>query len=325
MRRDIRLWTWRGEPFEYSVVGEGKPVLMMHGGHSNCREEFGYRELIAAGYRLITPSRPGYGRSSKAIGRTLDEACEAYAGLLDHLGADAVHVIAFSAGGPSGIRFAGLYPERVRSLVLLSAVTGQWLTPDHREYKMARILFGPWLERYTWLALRLASNIWPRFGFRLIARNISLLPLKEIERRMGPLDIEAVRRMNNRQRSGSGFALDLKQAGQLRKADLEAVRAPALIVHSPWDMSVGIRNARYACEHIPHAEFAEADAWGHLIWLGRGGGAVDRACVDFLRRHDGTAPFRPAETGNAGGFPEAPAGRSGTPAPKRPPVPETRG
>lgn len=46
MKRSIGTFEIDGLTIEYSRVGEGRPILVMHGGHSNCREEFGYREAL---------------------------------------------------------------------------------------------------------------------------------------------------------------------------------------------------------------------------------------------------------------------------------------
>ncbi|MEI0740377.1 hypothetical protein VQ056_33385 [Paenibacillus sp. JTLBN-2024] len=48
--------TRKGYKLEYSLVGSGEPVLILHGGHSNCHEELGYAHLVAHGFRVITPS-----------------------------------------------------------------------------------------------------------------------------------------------------------------------------------------------------------------------------------------------------------------------------
>ncbi|TWL43763.1 hypothetical protein CHCC15543_1441 [Bacillus licheniformis] len=69
MKRSIGTFEIDGLTIEYSRVGEGKPILVMHGGHSNCREEFESR------FSIITPSRAGYGRTSKEIGDSLELAC----------------------------------------------------------------------------------------------------------------------------------------------------------------------------------------------------------------------------------------------------------
>ncbi|MCI3987763.1 alpha/beta hydrolase, partial [Bacillus vallismortis] len=74
-----------GHTLEYSVAGKGPPILVMHGGHTNCYEEFGYTGLIEQGYSNITPSRPGYGQTSKEIGKSLAEACRFYVKLLEQL------------------------------------------------------------------------------------------------------------------------------------------------------------------------------------------------------------------------------------------------
>ncbi len=77
MKRSIGTFEIDGLTIEYSRVGEGKPkpILVMHGGHSNCREEFGYRDLYESRFSIITPSRAGYGRTSKEIGDSLELAC----------------------------------------------------------------------------------------------------------------------------------------------------------------------------------------------------------------------------------------------------------
>lgn len=46
----------------------------MHGGHSNCYEEFGYDALVQNEFSMTTPSRAGYGRTSKEIGESLSKA-----------------------------------------------------------------------------------------------------------------------------------------------------------------------------------------------------------------------------------------------------------
>ncbi|MCM3716530.1 alpha/beta hydrolase [Alkalihalobacillus oceani] len=147
MERKVEAVSFDGITVEYSLIGEGEPVLVMHGGHSNCNEEFGYQALVENGFTVITPSRPGYGRTSKEAGKDLAKACEYYVKLLDHLKLKNVHVLAISAGGPSGIWLAANYPERISTLTLQSAVTKEWLKPSDKEYKVPRALFHPKTER----------------------------------------------------------------------------------------------------------------------------------------------------------------------------------
>jgi pimeloyl-ACP methyl ester carboxylesterase len=97
MERKIEVFSTDGMTIEYSIIGKGEPILVMHGGHSNCNEEFGYDFLIENGFSVITPSRPGYGKTSKEAGESLPIACEYYAKLLNQLNMGKVHILAISA------------------------------------------------------------------------------------------------------------------------------------------------------------------------------------------------------------------------------------
>ncbi len=124
MDRIIGTYITDGQTIEYSITWKkGAPILVMHGGHSNCYEDLGYDSLIKNGFMIITPSRAGYGKTSKEIGENLSKACDYYMKLLNYLKIDKVHLLAISAGGPSGLYFAARYPERVKTLTLQSAVT----------------------------------------------------------------------------------------------------------------------------------------------------------------------------------------------------------
>lgn len=201
MERRIEKLSINNRTIEYSIIGKGEPIFVLHGGHSNCNEEFGYKALIDNGFSIITPSRAGYGDTSKEIGESLSTACEYYLKLLDHLNLKKVHVIAISAGGPSGIYFASKYPERVSTLTLQSAVTKKWLTPKDVEYKAAKILFRPKLEKYTWKLISFMNNLFPQFIFKQMFSSFSNLAYKEATTMLSKEDIEEIRKMNNRQRS----------------------------------------------------------------------------------------------------------------------------
>ncbi|QIW78667.1 alpha/beta fold hydrolase [Bacillus tequilensis] len=281
MKRQVKTITFEGHTLEYSVTGKGAPILVMHGGHSNCYEEFGYTALIEQGYSIITPSRPGYGRTSKEIGKSLANACRFYAKLIDHLQIDKVHVIAISAGGPSGICFASHYPERVHTLTLQSAVTKEWLTPKDPEYKTGRILFGPPVEKWIWKLISALNNAFPRLMFQALSPQFSTLSFQRIKSLMDEKDIEAFRKMNSRQRSREGFLIDLTQTAAFSD-ELQAISCPVLIMQSVYDGLVNLSHAHHAKEHIPDASLCMLHSWGHLIWLGKEAAETDRILLEFL-------------------------------------------
>ncbi|QCR34119.1 alpha/beta fold hydrolase [Lysinibacillus sp. SGAir0095] len=274
-----------GFQVEFTIVGEGEPIFVLHGGHSNCNEEFGYDFLIEQGYSLITPSRPGYGKSSKEMGESISVACDFYVKLLNHLNLDKIHVLAISAGGPSGIYFASKYPHFVKTLILQSAVTKEWLTPKDIEYKVASKIFHPKAEKVTWKLISFMNNKFPSFIFKQMFPSFSSLNYKEAKEKIAEWDTEEIRKMNNRQRSGYGFLIDLQQVNDLTVDDLESVACPTLIMHSKFDGSVPLDHAYFAHESISSSELCLLDTWGHLIWLGTSSYKTNEAAVKFLNKY----------------------------------------
>lgn len=283
MERTIEKYSREGITIEYSLVGKGEPILIFHGGHSNCNEEFGYNSLLDNGYSIITPSRAGYGSTSKEAGESLTKACGHYVNLLKHLKVDQVHVIAISAGGPTGIRFASLYPERVKSLILESAVSKEWLTKKDLEYKAAHIIFRPSIEGVTWRLLSKLSHLFPNAMFKMMAPQFSSLDKKEIQLKSEVSDIIEFTKMNARQRSGHGFLIDLKQSKEIKDQDFKSINSPTLIIHSENDGFISLEHPQIALEKIANSELYLVDTWGHLIWIGKSAKKVNQKLISFLK------------------------------------------
>ncbi|MEO4052616.1 alpha/beta hydrolase [Solibacillus sp. CAU 1738] len=283
MERKIEVFSSEGISIEYSIVGKGEPIFVMHGGHSNCNEEFGYNSLIENGFSIITPSRAGYGGTSKEVGKSLSVACKYYLKLLNHLNIHKVHLLAISAGGPTGIYMASKFPERVATLTLQSAVTKKWLMPNDKEYKAARKLFHPNVENFTWSLISFMNKIFPRFIFKQMFPSFSKLKYNDATELVSNDDINAIRKMNCRQRSGYGFFIDLAQINEITMQDLRAVTCPTLIMHSKHDGSVPLEHAYFAQENIPSSKLCLLESWGHLIWLGKSSNVTDENIDEFLK------------------------------------------
>src|SRR5271165_2744724 len=105
-------------------VGEGPPLLMLHGGGPGATGMSNFSRnvpTLADRFRVIAPDMPGYGRSSKGLDRKdpFGELAGAMLGLLDALGVDKAHVLGNSLGGSCALRLALEAPERADRLVLL--------------------------------------------------------------------------------------------------------------------------------------------------------------------------------------------------------------
>src|SRR5690606_30495134 len=115
-----------------------------------------------ARFKLITPSRPGYGRTPVTDASGPARTADLIAAMLETLSIPRVAVIGISAGGPSAIALAAQHPGRVDRLILISAVTHRWLSPEDPLYKKGKRLFAPGIERYTWAMFRTLFGLFPK-------------------------------------------------------------------------------------------------------------------------------------------------------------------
>ena len=135
---------------EYSLIGKGQPILFIHGGHSNCNESLCHKGFDLEKYQLITPSRPGYGRTPLGENKTPKQSADLIKELLDHLSIENVIVYGISAGGLTAIEFARYYSDKVNKLILASAVSKKWLDNEGKTYKIAQKIFHPRIEKIIW-------------------------------------------------------------------------------------------------------------------------------------------------------------------------------
>jgi non-heme chloroperoxidase len=122
----ITVGTENSAPIEiyYEDHGSGQPVVLIHGfpldGSSWEHQE---RELLAAGFRVITYDRRGFGRSSRpTVGYEYDTFAADLNALLELLALEDVVLVGFSMGTGEVTRYLGTYgSKRVSKAVLLGA------------------------------------------------------------------------------------------------------------------------------------------------------------------------------------------------------------
>ncbi|MDQ4214230.1 alpha/beta hydrolase [Microbacterium capsulatum] len=108
-------------------VGQGDPVVLLHGGNSVAASWLPLLPALADEHRLILPDRPGCGLSGPFDYRGVDLRAHGAAfveRLLDGLGLDRAPLVGNSMGGYFALAFAIAHPERVARLVLLGEPAG---------------------------------------------------------------------------------------------------------------------------------------------------------------------------------------------------------
>ena len=104
-------------------AGDGPALVSVHGSPGNYVIGLLIAEYFRVNaFRVIAPSRPGYGGTPLATGRTSEEHADAIVALLDALAVDRVAVLGVSGGGPASYAMAGRHPDRVEYLLEVNSM-----------------------------------------------------------------------------------------------------------------------------------------------------------------------------------------------------------
>lgn len=110
------------------TAGQGEPVVCIHGLGATKASFLTTIAEVSGERKVIALDLPGFGDSEKPLGAAYDAPyfAGAVVGLLDELGIEKAHLVGNSMGGRVSIEIGLLYPERVRSMVLLAPALA-WL------------------------------------------------------------------------------------------------------------------------------------------------------------------------------------------------------
>jgi pimeloyl-ACP methyl ester carboxylesterase len=114
-----------GVGIEYEIVGEGRPVVLLHGFPDTGRRLWRHQipALAEAGFRVIVPDQRGYGASDKPTDVAAYHVANAMAdvaAVLDHAGVERAHIVGHDWGASVAWMLATFALERVDHLVVLS-------------------------------------------------------------------------------------------------------------------------------------------------------------------------------------------------------------
>jgi pimeloyl-ACP methyl ester carboxylesterase len=101
-------------------IGQGHPIVFMHGGLADHRAVLFRVGQLAGTHRLLAPDLRGSGRSIHTGTLSWDRLADDVAALLGHMGIDRAIVGGVSMGSAVALRFALRHPRLLRGLILMS-------------------------------------------------------------------------------------------------------------------------------------------------------------------------------------------------------------
>jgi pimeloyl-ACP methyl ester carboxylesterase len=254
-------------PVEYRLRGTGsRAVLVLHGGHVSAAVPLGERDLLGLDVRVLAVSRPGYGRTPLATGRTCTGFGDVVAQLCRYLEINRLAaVVGMSHGGPPAVALAARHPELVEGLILESAISSlPW--PGRATRVGAQLAFNSWTEPLTWRVTGALARWAPGLFLRTMLSALSTGSGSRVLADLSLADRAEVLDLFRSLRASHGFLHDIREP--VDPSLEERVRCPTLIIASRQDGQVPARHAEHLHHRIPGATLIWSHAPSHLIWFG---------------------------------------------------------
>jgi pimeloyl-ACP methyl ester carboxylesterase len=104
----------------YEALGDGPPLLLLHGGFGNAASMSPMASLLARHYRVYIPERRGHGHTADIGEITYELMAEDTAAFMQALGIEKAHVVGYSDGAIICFYLGMRHPELVEKLVPIS-------------------------------------------------------------------------------------------------------------------------------------------------------------------------------------------------------------
>jgi pimeloyl-ACP methyl ester carboxylesterase len=266
-----------GERVAYLDIGQGQPVILIHGFGGSMWQWEHQQQPLSAEFRLITPDLIGSGLSTKPdIEYRPEQMLEYFIGFMDALRIRQATLVGNSMGAGLAIGMALTYPDRVSQLVLIDG-----LPANVRER-----LTSPSIKR----ALDTAAPSWlASFGNWLFGGVMIESVLEEIVHDPALLTPAVIERSNrNRQRPGVipplmtvRDTLPLWESGFAKR--IGEIRHPTLILWGEEDRVFPLPTGEDLQRTIKGSALVRIPNAGHIPQWERPD-LANRAMIEFLRR-----------------------------------------
>ena len=257
-----------GAKLYYEVLGEGTPLILIHGGLIDRRMWDGQFEGFARQFRVVRYDVHGHGLSRNSRGDYNDH--EDLHALMAHLDIGKAFIAGLSMGGQIAVGFALQYPDMVEGLVLVA----------------------PGLSGYQFTASQLGDNqaqFEAAYGAGDLDQAVEffLQAWTDGPQRI-PADVDPVVRERVRVMLAEGVTRFVNQAGRQvldppAIGRLEQIHVPTLCVVGNLDMPVILTIVDMLANKIPGARKVVIPGVAHMVNMERPN-EFNRVVLDFLSK-----------------------------------------
>lgn len=253
-----------GLDIAFDVAGAGPPLVILHGATSSAAEDFAAQiPSMSKAFHLYMPDARGHGgtRWDAADGFSQEWLAGDLAAFVDAVGLTTFHLLGFSMGAMTAMRYAATHPSRLRTLVIVG------ITPQREpRATIARRLMDP--ERIM--------RDDPTWASRLSARH------------------DPVQGPGAWQRLLPAIATEIASQPLLSPRELHAIDAPTMVVCGDRDPFVPVDHGWGLMRQIPHARLFVVPDCGHEV-MSRQPALFNAAMTGFYRSTEAAARARARE------------------------------
>lgn len=257
-----------GGELYYEMMGEGEPLVLLHGGLLDHRMWDDHFNLLAGQYRVIRYDARGNGLARSPYGGHCDY--EDLRVLMDSLRVDRAHIMGLSLGGRVAIDFAIEYPERILKVIAVSPGLSGYEFNSDEEQKFLQEIRAAYIDAEFDRAAQVFFSAW------------TVGPNRQPE----DLRPEVSKRIFAWIRQAVYAGMD---GGYLVEADppavgrLAEVKVPLLVIIGDKDMPGILTIASMIAEQAPGARKTVIKNAAHMVHIEQPQ-KFNKAVLDFLRK-----------------------------------------